>query len=268
MIEAYQRMFSEYPLLFIAIVSIFGLLVGSFLNVVAIRVPKGESVVQPPSHCSSCKHRLAWRDLVPIWSYYGLKGRCRYCKALFSPKYAYYEALTGFMYGASAWYYGLNPELLMALLFVSILIVIVQTDLKEKLIPDRVIVFGLISCGLLRLWVHPEPLWQHAVGFLVGGGVLYLLAWFSEAILRKEGMGGGDIKLFAWIGLVLGFKLTLLTLFMASLLGTLFGLIQLIMGVYRRDRYIPFGPFIAVGAYVSYLWGNRLIQSYLSFFIN
>jgi leader peptidase (prepilin peptidase)/N-methyltransferase len=264
-LDAYVWLYSEVPSLFAGCMAIIGLFIGSFLNVVAIRVPEGESVIFPPSRCANCSRRLKAWDLIPVVSYFILRGKCRSCGAAFSPKYAVYEALTGLLYGLSAWHFGLSWELAAALAFVSILVVIVQTDMAAMMIPDRVLLVGIIVIGMLRIFIHPLALWNYTAAFFIGGGLLYAIALFSERVLGKEGMGGGDIKLFSLIGLMLGINLTLLTLFLASLIGTLFGGVQMLIGVYRRDRAIPFGPFIAVGAYVSYLYGQAVIDWYVSF---
>jgi leader peptidase (prepilin peptidase) / N-methyltransferase len=266
-LEAYHQLFTEYPLLFIALVSLFGLLIGSFLNVVAIRVPKGESIIHPPSHCSACKHQLTAIDLIPVFSYLYLQGKCRHCRTSFSYKYALFECLTAILFGISAWFFGMSLDLIVALFITSILLIIFQTDLAEMIIPDRIILFGVIIGALLRLWIHPLPLWHYGLGLLAGGGVLYIIAVLSQLLLRKEGMGGGDIKLFGFIGLIVGFKLTLFTLFAASLLGTLFGIALMVAGKYRRGRYIPFGPFIAAGAFLSYLWGDSILSWYFGLLI-
>jgi leader peptidase (prepilin peptidase) / N-methyltransferase len=243
---------------------VLGLLLGSFLNVVGIRIPLKQSITHPPSHCPHCNHRLGPFDLVPVFSWLLLRGRCRYCKAPVSPIYMVGEAVTGLLFGLMAWQLGATLELIPALLLVSILVAITVSDLRYMLIPDRIVFFGCGCALFLRLFVHPLPLWNYVLAFLVGGGVLYAIAWLSEVLLKKEGMGGGDIKLFGFIGLILGIKLTLLTLFTASVLGTFYGVMLILAGRYRRDQPMPFGPFIAIGAILTYLWGNDWLEWYMN----
>lgn len=262
-LDMYYELLSQQRLLFGVLMSILGLLLGSFLNVVALRIPKKESFVYPPSHCVHCKHRLGPADLVPVFSYLFLLGRCRYCKERISPLYPFGEALTACMFGVVAWKLGPVPELLPGLFMAAILSAITVTDLRYMLIPDKIVAFAVAVGLLLRWWIHPLPLWQHLISMLIGGGILYLIAWSSIVLLKKEGMGGGDIKLFVFIGLMLGPSLTLLTLFAASLLGTVYGLLQLILGRLNREKPMPFGPFICFGAMLCYLWGQRAIDAYL-----
>jgi leader peptidase (prepilin peptidase)/N-methyltransferase len=239
-----------------------GLFIGSFLNVVAIRMLNHTSIAFPPSHCMNCNHRLKLLDLIPVFSYLFLRGKCRYCKQGFSFSYPTGEAITGLMFGLVTWQIGWNPELLVGLFFISILIVVVQTDLRSMLIPNTLVFFGIVGAILLRFFHHPLPWWNYVAAAFIGSGLLLLIA-----IVSKGGMGGGDIKLFVFIGIILGIKLTLFTLFVSSLLGTLFGIYQIIRGKFQRGKHIPFGPFIAMGSILVYLWGDRLIQWYLELYL-
>ncbi|TBL80489.1 prepilin peptidase [Paenibacillus thalictri] len=263
----YRDLFISAPYFFVLANFIFGLLVGSFLNVVAIRVPLKRSVITPPSHCTSCKHRLGIIDLIPVISYLLLGRKCRYCGQPISAQYAVWEAAAGLLFAVVSLAYGPSKEWLVALFFVSILIVITQTDLRHMLIPDKVVFFGVAVSFMLRIWNHPLPFSQYIWGMVTGFGLLFLIALVSVAIVKKEAMGGGDIKLFAFIGLTLGLKLTLLTLFFACLIGTLFGMVLLSSGVWKRDQYIPFGPYIALGALLSLLAGDRLIDWYMGLLV-
>jgi leader peptidase (prepilin peptidase) / N-methyltransferase len=241
----------------------FGLLIGSFLNVVAIRTLKKESIVFPPSHCVDCNHKLGPLELVPVLSYVFLRGKCRYCKSSISMIYPAGELATGILFALFTYQLGLHLELIAGLFFVSILVVITITDLREMLIPNRIIFFAMAVGVGLRLFVHSLPVWNYLAASVTGIGILYFIAWISSALLKKEGIGGGDLKLFAFIGLILGIKLTFLAIFMSSLLGTVFGLYLIIARKYDRNRYMPFGPFIAGGSMVTYLWGNQIVQWYM-----
>jgi leader peptidase (prepilin peptidase) / N-methyltransferase len=249
--------------IFIFFAGCFGLLIGSFLNVVAIRVLKKESIVFPPSHCVDCNHKLGPLDLVPVLSYLFLCSKCRYCKSPISLIYPAGELATGILFALFTYQLGLQSELIAGLFFVSILVVITITDLREMLIPNRIIFFAMAVGAGLRLFAHTLPIWNYLSAFVVGIGILYLIARISSALLKKEGIGGGDLKLFAFIGLILGIKLTLLAIFISSLLGTIFGLCLIIIGKYDKNRYLPFGPFIAAGSMITYLWGNHLVKWYM-----
>jgi prepilin signal peptidase PulO-like enzyme (type II secretory pathway) len=250
-------------LIFALAVAMFGLLIGSFLNVVAIRTLKQESIVFPPSHCVYCDHRLGVLDLIPVLSFLRLKGRCRYCKERISLIYPFGESLTALLYGVCAWHFGVNYELIPSSVFASILVMIIVTDIREMIIPNRIVYSGMIILVGIRLFIHPLPLINYGIAFIFGGGILLAISMIGTLILRKEGMGGGDLKLFALAGLVLGIKLILLSIFVSSLLGTLYGVGLMIMSRFERGKPIAFGPFIAAGSLISFLWGNEFIQWYL-----
>jgi leader peptidase (prepilin peptidase)/N-methyltransferase len=239
----------------------FGLLIGSFLNVVAIRLLKKESIVYPPSHCVHCSHPLKPADLVPVFSYIWLRGKCRYCRGLISPLYPFGELLTALLFGLMAWRFGWTPELVPALLFVSVCAVAVLTDIREMIIPNTVVGFGIAAIIILRIWIHPLPWWDYALAFFLGSGILYLFCLAS-----KGGIGGGDIKLYAFIGIALGSQLTLLSLFLASLFGTLYGVGLIAAGRFRKGMAVPFGPFIVTGAVIALIWGEALFHEYWKLF--
>jgi leader peptidase (prepilin peptidase)/N-methyltransferase len=240
-----------------------GLLIGSFLNVVAIRVLKKESISFPPSHCVHCNHRLHIKDLIPVFSYMWLRGKCRYCREPISSRYAIGEISTGLLFVLVFLVTGLQLELIAALFFVCILVIITQTDLQEMLIPNSVMITGIVGAILIRIWIHPYPIWDHAIAFFVGSGILLLLGWIWQKLLNREAMGGGDIKLYAFVGLLLGIQLTVLSLFLASVLGLLFGIYQIVRKKQHAQASFAFGPFIAVGSLITYLWGSNIINWYL-----
>jgi leader peptidase (prepilin peptidase)/N-methyltransferase len=243
----------------------FGLLIGSFLNVVAFRTLIGESIAFPPSHCTSCGHQLKPFDLVPLLSYILLRGTCRYCRQSVTPAYFWGELATGLLFAWAGWMWGWQWETVVALFIISILVVIVQTDFRAMIIPNRIIAFGVAIGVVFRIFVHDLPIWNYLLSFLVGGAIIYVIGIVSSYVLKKEAMGGGDVKLFAFVGLMLGFKLLLLSIFLASLSGLLFGTILLLTRKTKPGSYIPFGPYIALGSLVSYGWGNRIMDWYLSF---
>jgi leader peptidase (prepilin peptidase)/N-methyltransferase len=250
-------------LFFSIMVSFFGLIIGSFLNVVAIRTLKKESIAYPPSHCVHCNHRLGFFDLIPLLSYIGLRGKCRYCSQRISAVYPLGETTTALLYGCLACHFEVNAELLVALAFASILVSTVITDLRERIIPNSIVFTGVVLIGIFRTFIHPLPLYNYAIAFIIGGGVILAISILGSLLLRKESMGGGDIKLFALIGLVVGIKLIFLSIFLASLLGTLYGVYLMLIRRYNRDQYIPFAPFIAAGSIMAYMWGDTVIAWYL-----
>lgn len=240
---------------------IFGLVFGSFYNVVGLRVPKKESIVTPPSHCVSCNRRLTAIDLVPVFSYLFLRGKCRTCGAKVSPIYAITELATGLLFAFAMWKIGLTWELAVALLFISLLVIINVSDIAYMLIPDKILLFFLPLLIIGRLLSPLEPWWDSLVGAAIGFSILLLIA-----VISKGGMGGGDIKLFLLIGLVLGTIDTLLTLFLASFIGMIIGMIVLKISGKGRKTPVPFGPSIAIAAIIVYFYGEQIIAAYFNLF--
>ncbi|MEK3954133.1 prepilin peptidase [Psychrobacillus sp. FSL K6-1464] len=246
-----------YAVLFL----LYGLVFGSFFNVVGLRVPKGESIVRPPSHCTVCDRNLTVKDLVPVFSYVFLKGKCRGCGTKIHWMYPVMELATGLLFAFAYYQLGFTLELVVALLFISLLVIITVSDIAYMLIPDKILLFFLIPLIVLRVFEPLSTWWDSIVGAVVGFGVLFLIA-----IVSKGGMGGGDIKLFFVIGLVLGWVPTLLTLFLASIIGTVIGVISLRRTKQGRKTPIPFGPSIAIAAIIVYFYGESLVDWYVNLF--
>ena len=240
---------------------ILGAIFGSFYNVVGLRVPKKQSIVQPRSHCTSCKKNLTGIELIPVFSYLFLKGKCRGCGAKFSPMYMFTELITAFLFAASYFYFGFTAELFVALLFVSLLLCITVSDIAYMLIPDKILIFFLPFLILGRFISPLSPWWDSIVAAILGFGLLFFIA-----IVSKGGMGGGDIKLFFLIGLVLGTLNTLLTLFIAAVIGMIVGIIVLTARGQGRKTLIPFGPSIALAAIIVYFYGDAIVDLYLNMF--
>lgn len=239
---------------------IFGLVFGSFFNVVGLRVPKKESIAYPPSHCTNCNRQLTVLDLVPVFSYLFLRGKCRSCGEKIHWVYPLMEFITAVLFAFSFWIFGFTPELLIALLFVSLLVIITVSDIAYMLIPDKVLLPFALLLLVLRFIIPLDPWWDSILGAVVGFLLLFLIA-----VVSKGGMGGGDIKLFFVIGLVLGTTGTLLTLFLASLIGAIAGIFQLRIKKAGRKTPVPFGPSIALGALIVYFWGEPLLGWYFGF---
>jgi leader peptidase (prepilin peptidase)/N-methyltransferase len=225
---------------------IMGLFIGSFYNVVALRTLKKESLAYPPSHCTSCNHRLYPWDLVPVLSYLFLGGKCRYCKEKISRIYPFGEILTSIGFGIVVYHYGISLEALLHIVFVSILSIATITDLKETIVPDGLIVFGLAAVLILRIFIKDEFL-GHIISAV--GSFALLFAIF---VLSMGRMGGADVKIYALIGLSVGFSDSVASLFYASILSILYHLPFIIKGSWDRDKEIPFLPFITVAIFITY----------------
>lgn len=243
------------------LVFLLGLLIGSFLNVCIYRIPKGESVVFPASHCPQCLRQLGPLDLVPVLSYLWLKGRCRSCRAKISPSYALIELFTGLVFWLVYSQTGLTPQLINYLLLSSILVVVTFIDLEHYLIPNKVLAVGALLQLAVNLFTQQISLFDAFVGCLTGGGLLLLIA-----VASKGGMGGGDVKLAAMLGLFLGWQKVLLAFFIAAILGAVAGLILMALKGKGRKDALPFGPFLAMGAMVTLLWGQQLLDWYLGLY--
>jgi leader peptidase (prepilin peptidase)/N-methyltransferase len=237
--------------------AVVGLIIGSFTNVLIHRFPKGESVVWPGSHCPSCKHRLRTVDLVPVLSFLFLKGRCRYCRAPISRQYPLVEILSAAGYWLVYRYYGLSIESLAGCVLVTILLCAAFTDLQTGLIPDRLTYPGILA-GLALAWFTIGL--QSALLGSLGFAVLF----FVIAVASRGGMGGGDIKLAGVIGAFIGWQGALVTFVLASLLGGLAAGYLLARGQADRKSAIRFGPYLALGAFITLIWGKQIVAFYLS----
>lgn len=222
-----------------------------------MRWPKGESIIRPGSHCENCQTPLTVRDLVPVFSYLFLRGKCRTCGAKYGPFHVIIEALTGILFAYAYAQLGFSKELVVALSLISLLAIITVSDLLYTIIQDRVLlIFGALI-AIMRIISPLQPWWDAILGAVFGFSLLLLLS-----ILSKGGMGGGDIKLYFVLGLVLGLKLTFLSLFFAALIGLIVSIIL------RRGfgKTIPFGPSIAVATLIVYFHGDAIFNWYLHLF--
>lgn len=240
---------------------VVGSIFGSFFNVVGIRLPKKEPFITGRSKCSGCRRTLNSFELIPMLSYLIQKGKCRSCNTKISPQYIWIETATGLLFSFSFYQIGWQLELMIALVFISMLLIIFVTDIVYMTIPDGVLLFFLPLFILLR-FVQPLPLWYDSLlGAGVGFGILFFII-----VCSKGGMGAGDMKLFAVIGIVLGMGNTLLTLFIASLFGTIVGSIYLYRSSVSRKQPIPFAPFIVIAAIVCYFSGTYIWEVYFRLF--
>jgi len=242
---------------------VLGAIVGSFLNVCISRLPKEESIVTPSSHCPQCKSPIKFYDNIPLISYLLLKGKCRNCGLPISMQYPIVEAVTALVSFFLFITFGVSLSFIYYFMFVSALIVITIIDLYHQIIPDVISLPGIVI-GLLGSLVIPQiTFWSSLVGALSGGGSLFLVATIYQWLFKREGMGGGDVKLLAMIGAFLGWKAVILTILLSSFIGSIIGItVMLIKG--KDFKYaIPFGPFLSLGAVISLFWGENLISWYL-----
>lgn len=244
-------------------VFVFGALVGSFLNVCIHRIPGGESIAFPASHCPLCKAPIKPYDNVPIVSWLLLRGRCRSCAAGIAIRYPLVEMLGGIAAVGALCAFGLSAEALLIFAFLAALIVITFIDLDHQIIPDAISLPG-IFVGFAAALLFGTPSWSDSlIGILLGGGLLWAVAEGYARLTGREGMGGGDIKLLAMIGAFLGWRAIPVTVLVGSLLGSVIGLSLMALRGRDTKMAIPFGPFLAAGAVVALFWGERLIDWYL-----
>jgi len=243
-----------------------GAIIGSFLNVCIYRIPAGESIVHPPSRCPACGSGIRWYQNVPVLSYMLLGGKCASCRTRISPRYPLVEALTGVLFVLVFYHFGFQGATLVYWLFAAALVTITFIDLDHQIIPDVISLPGIVV-GFLCSFAVPWLSWTDSLlGILAGGGSLYLVAVGYELLTRKEGMGGGDIKLLAMIGAFLGWKAILPIVFISSFMGTLVGVPLMLIKKADGKLAIPFGPFLAAAALFYLLWGPALIRWYLGMF--
>ncbi|MFQ5795505.1 MAG: prepilin peptidase [Candidatus Bipolaricaulia bacterium] len=227
---------------------ILGLSIGSFLNVIIYRTPRGLSIVHPASHCPNCQTQLNFYDNIPLLSYTLLGGRCRYCDEPISWRYPIIEGLTGLLFLASYLVLDDWPHRIVALVLISALIVVTFIDLEFKRIPNWITFPGILLGLLSTLWLGDISIWTALASAVAGGGLLWALG-----VLYKGGMGGGDIKLAAMLGAFLGWQNLFITLLIASVVGSVIGGILIARGKAGRRATVPFGPFLSLGAIVTLL---------------
>ncbi|MFT6556088.1 prepilin peptidase [Alloalcanivorax venustensis] len=281
------------PAALILVCVLFGLLVGSFLNVVIHRipkmmeatwrqearelleqpVPKGEetppifNLVTPGSHCPHCNHRIRWYENVPVVSWALLKGRCSGCKAAISKRYPIIELLTALVAGLCAWRFGYDPWLIFMLYGSFTLLALAVIDLDTTLLPDD-LTYPLLWAGLLAavLGISPVSLSDAVIGAMAGYLALWSLYWVFKLLTGKEGMGYGDFKLLAALGAWLGWQYLPVVVLLSSVVGLVFAVSMMASGSVKRDQGIPFGPYLAIAGWIALLWGEVIVSSYLGLF--
>lgn len=256
------------------------MIVGSFLNVCVHRLPRGESIVYPPSHCPECNKAIPWYDNVPVASFFFLRGRCRFCKARIRPRYLIVELLTGLLFVLLYLSFGLSVKFVAGLIFVALLIVATFVDFEHEEIPDEVslggLVLGVILAAafphLMRTGSRGEALLRSIVGAAAGWGCVFVMAQFGKALFKKkleklsetEAVGSGDGRLMAMIGAFLGWKLALLTFFIAPFFGSIVGITVKL----RHGReIIPYGPYLSLGALIAFLFGDEIVKIFFFMYL-
>lgn len=230
---------------------IFGAVLGSFYNVVGYRIPKGESLITPSSHCTKCNHKLGASELVPIFSWIFLGGKCKNCKEKISCFYPVFELSSGILFALSYHLFGFSIQFLISITFISMLLIIIISDYQTMIIPDEILISSSIIL-LIEFMIKDGGI--SILGHLLDGFVSFLLMFLLKKIgdflFKKESMGGGDLKLMAVIGMVLGWKVALICIFLASFIGLPISLIILFK---NKTDIIPFGPFLSVSAIILFL---------------
>jgi leader peptidase (prepilin peptidase)/N-methyltransferase len=252
-------------ILIIFLFALLGLVVGSFLNVCIDRLPRNESIVYPPSHCAICQHKLGFKDLVPVFSYLRLHGRCRYCQATIPRRIFWVELATGLIFALLYWHYGLSAELGIMAFYACLFTIIFVIDLEHGLILNKVVYPGMVIALLLSLLPHPWLTQWIVTGVANAalGGAIGFVILFLIAIVSRGGMGWGDVKLAALIGLATGFPLVFFSLIMGAIVGGIVAVALLIAKKKTRRETIPFGPFLALAAMITLLWGSDILNWYL-----
>jgi len=260
----------------IVLFAILGLAIGSFLNVCIDRLPRNESIVKnPPSHCEACQHKLAAKDNIPVFSYLRLRGRCRYCQVSIPRRIFWVELATGLIFALLCWHYGLSVELGVMAFYACLFIIIFVIDLEQGLILNKVVYPSMVVALLLALYPWPwltQSIVMRVAYAALGGGIGFVI-FLLIAIVSRGGMGWGDVKLAALIGLATGFPLVFVAIIMGAILGGIVAVALMIAKKRKRREAIPFGPFLALAAMVTLLWGSSILswwtdvaQSWFTFF--
>lgn len=245
--------------------ALLGMMVASFLNVCCDRLPAKQSLLYPPSHCPACSRRLAAKDLIPVFSYLWLRGRCRYCKAAIPRRVLWVEIATAALFGLAYGQYGLGIELPIALFYISLFMVILVIDFEHGLILNKIVYPALVVSLLLSvfftIFLPDVGIVPNIARAAIGGGIGFVV-FFLIVIVSRGGMGFGDVKLAALIGLATGY-LVGVALIMGMILGGLAAVILLGFKIKKRKEAMPFGPFLAVAAIVTLLWGSEILNWYM-----
>ena len=268
MINFIQDVIQEYEFFFTLFLFIFGACVGSFLNVCILRMPDEQKSVTNPktSHCPKCNAAIQWYDNLPIVSYLFLKGKCRNCRETISPQYMLIEILTGWLFVQFYEIFGLTPAYPFYFTFICLLLVATIVDFRHQIIPDEINFFGMIfACAMSVIFPQLHGVFDHAaglgnavLGLLAGGGSIYITGCIGDFVFKKESMGGGDVKLMAMVGAFLGWKLAILTYFLAPFFGAAIGIYAKYV---KKEDIIPYGPFLSFAALLALFAGDFIMKT-------
>ena len=245
---------------------VMGAVMGSFLNVCILRIPRGQSVVRPGSSCPHCEQPVRWFDNVPLLNFIWLKARCRSCGSRLSWRYPLVECLNGLGYLAVVAKFGFSMTALVYALFVSALLVVTMIDFEHLIIPDSIVLPGLVMGVFSSAFIVPVGWLGSLLGIVLGGGVFWILARLSPYLFGREGLGGGDIKLLAMIGAFLGWQAVVMIMFLASFAGAVVGVGLLAFRRIERGHYLPFGPFLSAAAVALLFFHRELLGIYENLF--
>ena len=241
--------------IWIAVFVVLGMVVASFLNVCIDRLPNNKSLLSPRSHCDSCHHRLTIRDLVPVFSYLWLRGHCRYCRSLIPRRLLWVEVGTGALFGYLCWHYGLTIDLAIVSFYCCLFIVLMVIDLEHQLILNKVTYPAMCVALLIAVFSDEQGIIDAAIGGGIGLGLFLLIA-----LVSRGGMGWGDVKMAALIGLVTGYPLIFVAIVLAIILGGLVAIILLLFKKKVRKEGIPFGPYLSLAAIATLLYGTEMLD--------
>ena len=239
--------------IYLLIFFIFGSVMGSFYHVIATRLSKELSIITPASHCENCNHQLRWYELIPVLSYILQGGKCRECKAKLSISYFLIELCTGILFAVCFHVFDFSLELIVALIFVSSLIIIIISDIEYMIILDEVLIFAIFS--IIIVYIIDVGLYETSLKVLAGIGsfiTMLLIKKLGDIVFKQESLGGGDIKLMFLVGLVIGYPMAICNIFFATFIAFPIALFLLIT---KKDNIIPFGPFLSMSAIILYIWG-------------
>jgi len=251
----------------LSFVILFGLIIGSFLNVVIYRYPRGESLAFPPSHCPSCDHQIKPWENIPVFSFIFLGGKCSSCKTDISKRYPLVESLTALIFVMTYLKYGLTYDFGVFALFGALLIAIAFIDIDHLIIPDSMVIIGLLPGFFTWFTGEGTILTTQFMGFVGLGAIFWAIRYVGALAFKKEAMGLGDVKFAAMAGWVLGWDIGIVSMFMAFLTATLLFTILIPAKIIDRKQQVPFGPFICVGIWLGLIWGRDVIDWYLNMFV-
>ena len=251
--------------LYLTIFFVFGSVMGSFYHVIASRLSKGKSIISPPSHCENCNHYLKWYELIPIISYLIQGGKCRKCKAKMPISYILMEICTGILFAVCYHVFGYSLQLIVALIFVSSLIIIIISDIEYMIILDEVLIIAIFS--IIVVDIIDIGLYETTLKVASGLGsfiTMILIKKIGDIMFKQESLGGGDIKLMFLVGLVIGYPMSICNIFFATFIAFPIALFLLI---FKKDNIIPFGPFLSMAGIILYIWGLNF-SDIINFLIN